>query len=1502
MRHYCQRWRNIANRMAAAALLGGLCAGGPAGASAAASVIAAATNDAAAPAVSVASLQTSGSQLIAEISAAPGGRANTLNFVLAIPDVNITSATLTIQPGAAANTEYAPQPVAVRSLGYIRGSHLLQLSAPARMPGSREAITSGVLTLQADADITVAGAHVAANDLISTIVAQLVANPHDVSRFAVPLDRVPAPTDNLPGPPLGGYPDAVARFTVDHGGFVCFTGRELAAAGVDLANTDVTSISLWADGEQAPVMPETAFAEGRTTIALTDTFLTYTRDPQSTYSRTTDYWLRLNAGPPRLMNATIQGASAPPDPAAHFMAETTIEHDTPPVLTQNDQFLSILGYRWVWWTWTPEPTPALPDARTFAAPGQISFNLDGLAKAPDTTASLTLHFYGHRFTPEMPPVPISVSLNGKPVAVISVNDGPALTQQISVPASALRATSNTLTLAPTTSATAARLPDLCFDRLDVRYPRTYELTSDTLHFAPPTPTGGSVILRHEAGAKFITADLQNDDPTLMLVKGAYATSRTLVTEGPADHPYLAIRRSAIPAALLKKYAPATDLRSTATRADIVVIAWPEFLPEMRAWADRKTAAGHSVALVSVQEVYDQFGYGSLSPHAIRAFLRYAALNWQAGRGGAPASTVILVGDSTSAYRNEFRNDVINYVPTMRIINSSDPYASDQWFVCNFGDDFLADALIGRFSVNSVKDLRALLRKQLDYETGAATGPWQNTLGFIADHSEFADSVERVMAQAVPPRFFLKPILMDKLPWVDNYYFPKEIAEARKAKVSPAATGLIKDLFNDGAAVVTYFGHGSPNIWSTQRMWFGGDSPNSDNLLLTNRDRLPIVINMTCNSGAIDYPQPRWNVCISEDFMRVPNGGAVACFVPSGPGLTVQHERLMMEIGPLLFGERPQPLGQSLQLALWRYLAAGNPSDLARMFILLGDPLLVPHIAAAAPFDAAAPTTGGLALPAPLQQQAGHYQVTTYGDAVAPDPITAFTTGTTTLPISLPSDKPAAVALAGSVTSGTVSQLASYASPAALQLVQWEQVASPSASAGDSIATAALKLTLRNMTPVSATSAKIQLFGENSAAPVAASDAFTVAPQSEATITIPITLKAGLQPLTARVQLDGRAHTLKADPPLAVVGIRTAAAPPTLPPAVVDPRSITVRYIQGGQGVSAVVSAQVYALAREALSNLRIGLADPEGVVLPQSIVTVPPMSPGHGARVTLSADVTTATATAAGTAAAWHLRFDPSGYYPEFIRFAPAEVRLGPATYPDLAIAAIAPSEQTPVDGETVFFDVTLQNLGSTAVEGVSATGYLLPAGNSSADAAPTDPALPAGAKKLESQALLEPERLTLPPATSATIRLRWDPFHNAGANPLLFRADSAYAAPDANPANNQKRLTLNVLTKARIRAVQVGVSPLTPQDVQNRQVRFIARVKNEGQSAAQGLNVLFYAQKAMTPENYLGETEIPVVPPGEIREAILTYKLKPGEENRPFHITCEVMYKGSRQRLPLVP
>ena len=437
-----------------------------------------------------------------------------------------------------------------------------------------------------------------------------------------------------------------------------------------------------------------------------------------------------------------------------------------------------------------------------------------------------------------------------------------------------------------------------------------------------------------------------------------------------------------------------SLRDRNLAADYLVITHNDFLQQVNQFADVKRTAGFTVRVVTVHEIYDQFSAGQETPLAIKAFLRYAANNWKGSRSNAALTYVLLVGDCTSAYRNEFRNNIRNYVPSYIVgsVGSSDRHASDSWFACINGDDLLPDLVLGRISVQNTKDLQAVLDKQYSYRSRPAPGSWQNTLGFVGDHSEFEGALLNVMRDSVPGRFFRECIWMGREPWIDNYYFPSEIADIKKAKVSPATTRKIHDLFNRGAAVITYFGHGSPNVWSNERIWFGGESENSDNLLLTNADRLPLIITMTCNTGAIDYPKERWHVNISEDMMRQPRGGAVACYVPTGPGVTAQHERYTIQLNRALLQENIKPANAAFLLANWRYLLNGQPPDLPKMFVFLGDPsleLVLPDEASQVGI-ALQNENGQVTVPVQVPTAGGYYQLQN-------SPSTGMADNITTLP-------------------------------------------------------------------------------------------------------------------------------------------------------------------------------------------------------------------------------------------------------------------------------------------------------------------------------------------------------------------------------------------------------------------------------------------------------------------------------------------------------------------------
>ncbi len=1474
------------------------------------------------PPAEVTSVSVHENHLTAQINVRPEFTGNSIDLTLAAPAGEITSAALTgyesargesetksgITTGTVAVADYeSAQRVVAKHLGFIRGHRLVKVQISAILPGAAGArLKSGTLTISYKEPIadTVDGSDngVSLLNPLDEMVAQLVANPEDIGKFALPLEQAPDPTEDEGSPPLGIHGTSVARFETTGEGFVRFTGADLAGVGVNLTKTDVSRVTVWSNGEQQWLLYETD--ESRP-VKPEDEFTLYSQENQSTYTASRVYWIRtdLTALESSLDMHPVAESSAPVAKTQHFMAHRTVQQDTPPVLTTNDQFLTILGYRWVWWTWTPTGSGSgLPQPRSYDQPGEIGFDLPGLSDAKAST-TLTFNFYVHLWGKESVPVPFDLQVNGKPLGQIEVSETSGLEQKVSVPSDLLNAGSNQITLTPRVTTDTKSLPELCFDRLEVTYPRAYifsserdrsagpshPMTSRTLEFTPPSDVGGVITVSVDnQSSTVLVADVSTTNPQIHRLP-VVNSKLIITTQGPISRRYVAAIPAGVNHVTLNKVEQKNDLRSPDNRADVVVIAAPEFIKDLEPWVERKVSKGYAVKVVDVHDIYDQFGFGHLSPHAIRAFLRYAAIHWQGSDAGSAASVVLLVGDSTSAYRNEFRNDVINYVPTMRTSAGSDIFASDQWYVSLFGNDAFADAIVGRFSVNSTEDLRNLLSKQLDYESASAPGSWQNTLGFIADHSEFEESVDRIMKQVVPPRFFLDRIMMSELPWIDNYYFPEEVAEAQKAKVSPVATGRIRDMFNKGAAVVTYFGHGSPNIWSTERMWFGGDSPNSDNLLLTNRDRLSIVINMTCNSGAIDYPQPRWDVNISEDFMRVPNGGAVACFVPSGPGLTVQHERLMMEVGRELFGEDMRPLGQSLQLALWRYLAAGNPEDLARMYILLGDPLLIPRISKpASPRGAADKQVtqwpGTIILPPDTTgiDGGGSFQMHHYGAHIDSKRIQAYTSATVALPLPefLP-DLAQALSLSLRDTRTTAARSVSTFVPVvilpALKVLQWDRVD----NAVDGDATATLKVRLRNNSPIPLRGIHLRLLSEVTGEVAAVSSPTDFLPLADGDIMLDVPTVPGLTPLRVEVS-DGTAHrAVETAVPVAVAGIRPENMRDKLAPAVVDGRSVVISNRGTTAHVTAAITAHVYMIAQEPLSNLRVGLENAAGVVAQDSIANVPPTGPGERARISVAASLQSG-----ATSETFHLRFDPAGFYPEFARHPAYPIILGSGTFPDLAVMSVVPSNNSPTDGETVFFDVTVENKGAAQADGIRVEGFRNLGGDNR--------------EKLDSQATLPNPLLNLEPGSSETMRLRWDPFRNAGKNELIFTAASTSEIPDRQLDNNEKVLTVTARTKANLHTVRAGVLPLSRQDAATTQVRMLARLRNDGQTDAHGLRVLFYSSPSKLPETYLGETELTTVPAGKTTDAIFVYKLKPDELKKPFNVTFDVMYKGSRQRLPL--
>ena len=96
----------------------------------------------------------------------------------------------------------------------------------------------------------------------------------------------------------------------------------------------------------------------------------------------------------------------------------------------------------------------------------------------------------------------------------------------------------------------------------------------------------------------------------------------------------------------------------------------------------RASQGHQAALISIDDVYDEFSFGERSPHALKDFLARARTTWTV----APRY-VVLAGDATFDPRDYPGFGFGDFVPTSLVDMTEMELetASDDWFVDGNGE-------------------------------------------------------------------------------------------------------------------------------------------------------------------------------------------------------------------------------------------------------------------------------------------------------------------------------------------------------------------------------------------------------------------------------------------------------------------------------------------------------------------------------------------------------------------------------------------------------------------------------------------------------------------------------------------------------------------------------------------------------------------------------------------------------------------------------------------------
>ena len=152
----------------------------------------------------------------------------------------------------------------------------------------------------------------------------------------------------------------------------------------------------------------------------------------------------------------------------------------------------------------------------------------------------------------------------------------------------------------------------------------------------------------------------------------------------------------------------STLNLNSNGADFLIVTTNNLSPHLAPLVAARQAQGMSVAVVDVENVYDEFGYGLHGPHALRAFLTRAATVWT-----NKPKYIVFAGDASYDPRNYEGRGNFDLVPTKLVDATYNETASDDW-LADFNDDGVADIPVGRLPLRTGAEVDLVVSKIVNF--------------------------------------------------------------------------------------------------------------------------------------------------------------------------------------------------------------------------------------------------------------------------------------------------------------------------------------------------------------------------------------------------------------------------------------------------------------------------------------------------------------------------------------------------------------------------------------------------------------------------------------------------------------------------------------------------------------------------------------------------------------------------------------------------------------------
>jgi CSLREA domain-containing protein len=536
------------------------------------------------------------------------------------------------------------------------------------------------------------------------------------------------------------------------------------------------------------------------------------------------------------------------------------------------------------WLWDLIVSPAqksytfTADHVSAARPGHVSVSFQGASDFSDVV--------DHH---------VRVSVNGTDLGETTWNGKEAKSLDLEVAPGVLREGLNTLEL----ECVGATNSLVFLNRFSVRYPRALVATGGTLE--------GTFAASGQAVVDGLPSSsvLLDTTGTPRWRQGALPTPTGLSFPVEAGRRYLAT--SVVQRPRVRKI-QGSALKKTENQADYLLLAPKAFLPAAQPLLNLRQSEGLVTKAVAVEDVYEQFGHGEVSPEAIKAFLEYAYQSW----ASPSVRYVVLLGDASYDPKDYLGTGVKDWLPGFPVKTSYLWTVSDPTYASVNGEDALPDIAIGRLPAGNVDEAQKLVEKILSHENrgGRLDGP----AVLVADNADAAGNFEQDADEIA------SGVLEGRK--VRKIYYTQQGASTRS---------MIEQAFDDGASLVSYVGHGATAVWASENIF-----NHQDVASLRAQSRQPLLLTMNCLNGFFHFPPLN---SLSEALVKAEGKGAIAAFSPSGLSLDdaahLYHEALLRQI----VSGRHARLGDAVLAAQEEYAQSGSFPQLLSIYHLFGDPAL-----------------------------------------------------------------------------------------------------------------------------------------------------------------------------------------------------------------------------------------------------------------------------------------------------------------------------------------------------------------------------------------------------------------------------------------------------------------------------------------------------------------------------------------------------------------------------------